>query len=285
MTAEAPYRPIVVGLDESVEGRFALNWAVDEAAGRGLPLRLLVVYGGPSTARQPHGREAVPAPAQDLLDKAIAAAGDRIGADRVTGVLIEGRPAQVLLDESDGAELIVVGSRPRSTLASIVLGSVSSAVAAHARCPVVVARQGSEFTEERVTVGVDGSTHSENALAFAFSEADVRGLPLDVVHCWQAVEMIDPAVWTGEMVEEHLSERQDWLDELVDRHRAGGRVSTSTHVVEGRAAVQLTERSRSTSLLVVGSRGHGGVAGLVMGSVSQSLLHHAHCPVAVVHER
>lgn len=287
MTNTQEVRPVVVGLDDSPEGRYALHWAIDEARTRGLPIRIVVAYVWPAPPPlSPDGRplDPPPAAAQDLLDKAVAAAGDQLGTDRVSGVLSDGRPARILLDESADADLLVVGSRARSTVASIVLGSVSSAVAAHASCPVIVARQGSDTAEQRILVGIDGSPHSEQALAFAFAEAELRGLPLDVVHCWQAVDMLDPAVWTDELVQRTVRERQEWLDEVVDRRRAEhSEVSVSTHVVEGRPAVQLSTRSRSATLLVVGSRGHGGVAGLLLGSVSQGALHHAHCAVGVVH--
>jgi len=97
--------------------------------------------------------------------------------------------------------------------------------------------------------------------------------------------MIDPAVWTDELVQRTVRERQDWLDELVGQRRTEHSVvSVSAHVIEGRPAVQLAARSRSATLLVVGSRGHGGIAGLLLGSVSQGVLHHAHCAVGVVHQ-
>jgi nucleotide-binding universal stress UspA family protein len=287
MTNAQEQQPVVVGLDASPEGQFALDWAIDEARNRGLPVRIVVAYDWPTPAPSARdGQPLDPPPAvQDLLDKAVATAGDRLGVDRVFGVLSDGRPARVLLDESSDADLVVVGSRARSTVASIVLGSVSSAVAAHASCPVIVARQGSDAAEQRIVVGVDGSPQAEQALEFAFAEAELRGLPLDVVHCWQAVEMIDPAVWTDELVQRTVRERQDWLDELVGQRRTEHSVvSVSAHVIEGRPAVQLAARSRSATLLVVGSRGHGGIAGLLLGSVSQGVLHHAHCAVGVVHQ-
>lgn len=288
MTNAQEQRPVVVGLDDSPGGQHALHWAVEEAQQRGLPIRIVVAYVWPAPPPVgDDGRPLRPPPsaAQDLLDKAVAHAGGQLGAERVSGVLIDGRPAHVLLDESAGAELLVVGSRARSTLASIVLGSVSGAVSAHASCPVIVARQADDSAEERIVVGADGSPHGEQALAFAFAEAERRELPLEVVHCWEMVEMIDPAVWTDELVERTVRERQEWLDGYVDERRGEyGKVQVTTHVLEGRPAVQLAARSRSATLVVVGSRGHGGVAGLLLGSVSQGLLHHAHCSVGVVHK-
>lgn len=279
-------RPIVVGVDTRPESRLALRWATREAAESGLPVRITTVYQQPLTlsAYVPLTMD-IPDDVQTAFDEAVAYVRDRLGPDRViaTSPFIAS-PAQVLVKESEDAELLVVGSRSRSTLASIALGSVSCAVAAHAKCPVVVVR-GSRADEapERVVVGVDGSEHSTLALDFAFEHAARQGWTLEVVYVWEPVGSVDPAAWTLERATgEREALRQELKERVAPYHAKYPDVTATCHVLEGRPATVLAAQSRSADLVVVGSRGHGGIAGLLLGSVSQGLLHHAQSTVIVV---
>jgi nucleotide-binding universal stress UspA family protein len=128
-----------------------------------------------------------------------------------------------------------------------------------------------------VVVGTDGSAESEEALAFGFEEAARTGQPLKVVYCWH------PQDQHAESIESTQGLLKNWLAEslapYLDKYPA---VRAQASVVEGRPTAQLVDMSATASLVVVGSRGRGGVAGLLLGSVSQSLLHHADSPVAIV---
>ncbi|WP_020574720.1 universal stress protein [Actinopolymorpha alba] len=270
-------RPIVVGVNATAESRFALEVAIGEARFRARPLRLVyaesLILGGERLPEE-----------SGILEAALDVAREQVGEGSVSGIVVNERPAPGILDQATGAELIVVGSRARSAIASVVLGSVSSAVAVEARCPVLVARPSREHSPlgPRVLVGVDGSELSSRAVAFAFEEASNRELPLVAVHCWQ-VDHPDAAQWDAELFAARRNEHLMWMSESI----AGFRdkypdVAVTTNVLEGRAAVLLTELSRGAELLVVGSRGRGGLRGMALGSVSQSLLHHAYCSVAVV---
>jgi nucleotide-binding universal stress UspA family protein len=280
-------RAVVVGVDASPGGQLALRWATAEAAKRELPMEVVVAYERPVTSLTPTITRAVEAPAstKQVYEAAVAFVADRLGSERVTGVFEAGRAAALLVERSAEAELLVVGSRSRSTLASVVLGSVSSAVAAHASCPVVVVR-GAPTDANRIVVGVDGSPESDHALAFAFEEAGLRGWSVDAIFGWQAMEAIDPAVWTSEKAEEDREGRRRELRERVlpyeQKHPA---VAVTTHVIEGQPAAVLAAASRTASLVVVGSRGRGGIAGLLLGSVSQGVLHHGHCAIAIARGR
>ncbi|GAB3430794.1 universal stress protein [Flindersiella endophytica] len=274
-------------MDTGPESQLALRWATDEAARRELPVHVVTAYEWPVASLNANAPVYFESPdeARRVFDEAVAFVRDRLGADRVTGSSpVSARPAEVLVRESVGAELLVVGSRCRSTMASVVLGSVSCAVAAHAKCPVVVVRnvRGTD-PQDRVVVGADGSERSELALEFGFEVAALHGWKLDVVYAWQPVEALDPATWTLEKAEAGRAARRKNLRERIEPYLAKyPAVDATTYVIEGRPNTVLYGQSRTARLIVVGTRGHGGVAGLLLGSVSQGLLHHAHCSVAVV---
>lgn len=282
-------RPVVIGVDRSAESQLALRWGVDEAIRRGLDARLVSVYPASHVSPVMIGLDVVDVDAasatetQRVLDKAVAYASDRLGGDRVTGTCLSGLPARELLAEGTDAELLVVGSRVRGTVWSVVMGSVSCAVAAHATCPVAVVRSFDGEGTKPILVGIDGSPSAEQALHFAFEEADLREVPLDVAHCWQQMDHIDPAVWLQTTTQEIRGQLSDWLGSTVAAvQEKYPRVVVRQHLLEGSAGLELTAKAKDAGLVVVGSRGHGGVAGLLVGSVSQNLLHHAPCTVVVV---
>jgi nucleotide-binding universal stress UspA family protein len=183
--------------------------------------------------------------------------------------------APALIERSREAEAVVVGHRGLSAPAEVVVGSVSSQVVARASGPVVVVRPLADGRADGpVVAGVDGSPGCVPALEFAFEEAAQRALPLLAVHVadesdgprWDAEELLDTAVdpWV---------EKYPWVDARRQVHSATAAEQT------------LVDLSGDASLVVVGSRGRGGFAGLLLGSVSQALVHHARGPIAVVHPR
>ncbi|GAB3430114.1 adenine nucleotide alpha hydrolase family protein [Flindersiella endophytica] len=312
-------RPLVVGVDPNPDSQLALRWAADEALRRDAPVRVVTAYersatslaaaavrpvgstgpAGALEAAQPvevvesmeaaESTESVESirSAREAFDDAVGYVRARIGADRVTGSFVSTRPAAALVEESLEAELVVVGSRSRSSLASVLLGSVSSAVAAHAASPVVVVRkERAGSSANRIVVGVDGSPESEAALAFAFEAADLRGAHLDVVYAWHPATLFGSRTWTMERVEtERESRRRELRDRVEPFHSKYPGVSAAAYVLEGRPATLLAKQSETARLMVVGSRGHGGINGLLLGSVSQALLYYAQSTVAVIRDR
>ncbi|GAB3430738.1 universal stress protein [Flindersiella endophytica] len=273
-------RSIVVGVDETWQSQLALVWACREAFERHRPLRIVRVYG--VTERLVGSRRfgplgAPPSSVRRQLEDAVAYAGDRMDSVEATGVLTCDRPARALLKESANAELVVVGAHR-------TMGSAAFRVAAHATCPVVVARQSlpGRYARPPIVVGVDGSERSEAAIGFAFEEADRQGLPLIAVHCWQ-VGPADRARWDAGARAETRARHIRWMAESLAGY--GDKfpdVELTSDVVTGPAARRLVGYTRGARLIVVGTRGHGGAAGALPGSVSQALLRRAHCPVAVV---
>ncbi|MGZ0153580.1 universal stress protein [Kribbella sp. WER1] len=271
---------ILVGVDGSPEAQLALRWALDAAERRGLPVRVLRAYQNDLDRWPVIGMAGyVPPPLQvepfqEELDEAVRIARNRLGRDRVSGVLMDLDPAHALLGEAGGAALVVVGTTSPNKMSAVLLGSVATAVTAKAPCPVVVVR-GDRRTGP-IVVGTDGSVDSEQALAFAFEEAAHTGAALEVVYCWPArTDFAESATDTEKLL-------QDWLAESVAPYREKyPAVKVHVAVLDGRPRTRLIALSETASLTVVGSRGRGGVKGLLLGSVSQSLLHHANSPVAI----
>ena len=272
---------ILVGVDDTPESQLALHWAVEAAEARGSAVRVVRAYLNELSRWPALGVEGyVPPPMpldkyQHELDDAVRYVRDRLGYKGGSGWLANSDPANAILIEAAQAEMVVLGTRSRNKMSAAVLGSVSTSVAAKAPCPVVVVR--GERRTGPVVVGTDGSPDSDEALTFGFEEAARSGNELTVVYCWQPqIQHAASAASTHQLL-------TNWLAEsLAPYQEKFPTVKVKASVLEGRASARLVELSTSASLVVVGSRGRGGVAGLLLGSVSQSLLHHADSPVAIV---
>ncbi|MDA8385206.1 MAG: universal stress protein [Actinomycetota bacterium] len=134
----------------------------------------------------------------------------------------------------------------------------------------------------RVVVGIDGSAASEEALAWAADESRVRGAVLEIDHVWSL-----PNLGYGGFVaqiDDFEKDAKELLEKVTDRARKNHPdLTIESNLLEGPPAPALIVRGKRADLLVVGSRGHGGFTGLMLGSVSQQLVHHAEFPIVVVH--
>ncbi|MEU1981832.1 universal stress protein [Nocardia sp. NPDC019395] len=286
--AEEIGTPIVVGVDGSLPSLRAAAWAGLEARLRGQTLHLLTSCALPPRSGASVLDEAeiewLRANGEWVLDEAVravrATAGDSVPiTTEVTFELI----TPTLLDRSASAAMLAVGRRGRGGIAPTVIGSLSSAVTAHAQCPVAVV-SGQSGTDpvsrtKPVAVGVDGSPHSLVALESAFAEASRRGVGLVAVHAWSDTSGIEiPA------------DRRPTDEALLGGWMAGpaGRypqVEIERVVRTDAPARTLTVESAWAQLLVVGRRGRGGVPGTVLGATTVTLLYAAECPLMVVHGR
>lgn len=154
-------------------------------------------------------------------------------------------------------------------------------------------------TVATIVVGVDGSPESKKALRWALDEARLRGAGIEVVHIHQSASVWFPygdtlAVSMTEAIAAEYEEAQraageqakELVDTMIDELGDTGGVRVEPVLVaDANPASTLVERSREADLLVVGSRGRGGFAGLLLGSVSQQVASHAHCPVVIVSDR
>lgn len=281
---------MVVGVDESAGTEAALQWAADDASARKAPVRLVCAYrhesannhvpsylDGAEVEFQQPGQVA-----QRLITDAIEQVTAIYPGAQTEGEAVDGDPVRVLVDESAHASVVVLGSRRLSALSSSVLGSVGGGVAARAESPVVVVRGPAGRPEEgaAVVVGVDGTEATEQILEFGFEHASRHGVPLRAILCWRP-DRLAAMKWRSEppppaRVEAWLSEAlAGWREKYpnVDVHEGVIR----EHPVGGLVASSLSQH-----LLVVGNRGHHALSGTLLGSVSQGVLHHANCPVAVL---
>jgi nucleotide-binding universal stress UspA family protein len=285
---------VVVGVDGSEHSLVALDLAADEATRRHEPLRIVTGFLWPLFA------PAAPVPGAAVTDDAIGAAdrmltdaAERIGRTHlgldVTTEVVMGGPAAVLVGESQRASLVVVGNRGHGGFTSLLAGSVATQLATHARCPVIVVRPGSAVdaaTTHPVVVGVDGHERTEPAIEFAFEEAASRGVSLTAVNVWaepprSGSDLFKPIAYDYD--EARKTAARELAESLAGFQEKYPDVPVFRELICGLDAAQHLQRATAEAgLVVVGSRGRGELGGLLLGSVGQTLVHHAHCPVAIV---
>jgi nucleotide-binding universal stress UspA family protein len=267
----------------------AARWAAAEAARRGCGLRLVAAVAstlfrpiGVPQLGQEYQRRVWERAAEEHLTAAVATAREVAPTVDVQREVRGGEAPIVLRSESERAALMVLGSRGRGGFTGLLLGSVAISAAAHADCPVVVVRR-APVPDGPVVVGIDGrGGQDEPAIVFAFEEAALRGVPLVAVHTWSG-PVLDPFLVPTLDPKAVLAEEEQLLDERTAAWRGKyANVEVRLGVAFDGAARELVDRSQEAGLVVVGSRGLGPARGLTLGSVSQAVLHHAACPVAVV---
>ncbi|MFC5286736.1 universal stress protein [Actinokineospora guangxiensis] len=287
--------PVVVGADGSESSLAAVEWAAGYARARRVDLRIVHAFIWPQLAvplgPADHGDSGggLRNDARRVLAEAVHRAVDAVRGVQVSGAMPETAPVPALLRECGNASLVVVGSRGLGGFSGLLLGSTAVQLAAHAPVPVVIVREGEPGVRAAargdVVVGVDGSARSIEAVAFAFAEAQRLGTGLLAVSV-SPPGMVD-TVPVGVLLADDddpeparaLSETMaGWAEKYPE-------VPVRRAVARGNPARTLTDLAADAPMLVVGSRGAGGFRGLLLGSVSQGVLHHARCPVAIVRPR
>lgn len=304
---------IVVGVDGSDHGQCALVWAAREAERRRRPLHIVTAYSVPIFAAS--GLDGGYATVDDSVIREGAEAIVKQALDKVSGYTIDvdasvenGDASGVLLEMSESAKLLVFGTRGRGGFVGRLLGSVSSALPAHAKCPTVTvplicsdrlgettedkrikaeqARSGHQPVENVVVVGVDGSEQARVAVLEAASQAERLGATLRVVCAvpqysgslaWVPAPMDRKALFADIRVQ--LDAGMAWLKSHFPH------LPVESELKDGSPVDVLVEASRHVELIVVGTRGRGGFTGMLLGSTSDGVLHHAKGPVLVVPDR
>ncbi|GAA2357294.1 universal stress protein [Dactylosporangium salmoneum] len=282
---------VVVGVDGSPNGLAAVEWAAADASRRQRPLRIVHAFAWPAMFPPvpPHlYEEAKRESTERVLGAAVSRARD-VAPDLDIGTEVPAEQAAAALIAASGhATAVVVGNRGLGGFSGLLAGSVGVELAAHAACPVVIVRHTVRLPgpeTDRVLVGVDGSHDAERALQFAFEQASFRRAGLTAVLAYRWPEStgpgdIVPLVYDEDSLRD--DERRALAESMAGWAEKYPDVGLRTVVVHGRPAAVLTDLSAGAELLVVGSRGRGGFAGLLLGSVSQAVIRHAACPVAIV---
>jgi nucleotide-binding universal stress UspA family protein len=287
---------IVVGVDGSAASDAAIRWATREAILRDELITLLhvvapVIASPPEGPMQANFAKWQKESAQDVIEQARKTLCAEVGEappEVRAGVLYpqDSHVVSTLIDASKQARMVVAGSCGMGAVDPLPMGSVSTGLVHHAHCPVAVIR-GEESSAANqnagVLVGIDGSPASEVATAWAFDEASRQGLPLVALHAWSDVEgfPIPDMDWRKyeSQGEKALTERLAGWQEKYPNVRVQRRLEWD------QAARWLIEESEHAQLVVVGSHGRGGFAGMPLGSVGTAVAQSAKVPVVVVRTR
>jgi nucleotide-binding universal stress UspA family protein len=247
-------------------------------------------------------RQSIARAAETEVERLGKEAGQGQNAD-ITWEVVEGHPAEVLVRVAEGAGALVVGSRGNGGVAGVLLGSASQHVVAHARCPgiLIPAPAGETVPTStipaahthdpfgRIVVGVDGSDGSRAALAWAVKEARLRRAAVHAVIAWEPIT--GPGATNGWAIgrggpsgdsDPGLATATVEVTRLANEAVKGSDVKITGAAVEGHPAQVLVQCGEGAAALVVGSRGHGGFVGALLGSVSQHVVAHARCPVVLI---
>ena len=281
-----PRGAVVVGYNGKKHSRAALAWGAEEAARRDAPLLVLfaanypgmTVEPGPGLLeRNPGALEA----AGEVTARGVSEALEAHPGLRIAGATEVTSPSQALIKASNGAALVVLGSRGHGRVLGALLGSVAFAVAARASCPVIVVKDEAVDLpvgpEHRVVVGADGSAEAAAAVDFAAVRAAAASAALEVITCTggHQVEDID---------ERELRASADRIaeaaaDRVRETHPA---LTVTTRVEDCPPELTLVDASADAGMVVVGTRGRGAFEGMVLGSVSHAVIHGAGCTAAVL---
>ncbi len=277
--------PLLVAYDGSVDARRAVTWTAHESLRTGVPVHVLAVneilqpaWGGVGGMVVTQGYVLDSSALLEEAEKALVAEG-------VTEVTTEQRTGPVvpeLVQASASASALVVGSQGHGAVGEALLGSVSHHLARHATCPVVVVREPRDPDARRIIVGIDGSRPGTAALEYACRRAEATGETVVAIHAFH-VRAPSTDVWAAAPRSVDTAERERLLAESVAGMREDHPdVRVEQEVVSVEPGRCLVDASASASLVVVGSRGLGYFSGLLLGSVSQAVLHRATCSVMVV---
>jgi len=290
----ATHGAVVAGIDGSASAVRAAAWAGTEALRRGRPLRLVQVYALPqvhapiAVGTHEQVRAGLAERAEGWLAEARTAVLAESPGLEISTAAREWSPVAALIQESQHADLVVLGSRGLGGFTGLLVGSTAVSVVAHAHCPIVVVRgrmpQDPPPVAGPVIVGADGSSDSDGALAFACEEARLRGVGLTVVHTWSDIVadgVLRPRP-SQDDTEIEPAERARLADQMSPWREKFPDLTINLDVTRGRPVRTLLERAEHAQLIVVGCRGRGGFTGMLLGSTSQALIVHSPCPVAVV---
>lgn len=290
MTTRAPR--LLVGVDGTEGSVEALRWAAHEAARRSAPLHVMTcaelpvaveagLIGGGATGSAMDSLVAE----QEAVNQGAVNLVRSFGLDvEVSGDTVLGAPAYALVGAAHPDDIIVIGATSHPGRLTEVLGSVATVIAHRAHCPVVVVH-GTDRRDAklgRIAVGVDGSVCGDQALVWAAEEAQRCGAELLLVHGW-TYPYQGPRNGASEARDDMKLDAMRMLEACSKRVKdRAPELRVHSIISEQSPAKAIIDAGKEADLLVVGSRGHGGFAALLLGSVSRTVLQHSAVPVVVV---
>lgn len=281
--SDLPRRLVVVGADGSALSLDAAAWAAREAGVRDLPL--LVVHAhiwpllnvpaifaglGPADGLREY--------AEQVVEEAVKVAKAVAPELHIQTLIETSFPLPLLVELSNLASFVVVGSRGLGPLGGLLAGSTATDLIARAHCPVVITHglPGNSEDTRPVVLGIDGSPENSPAVGVALDVAATHRRSVLAVYVVQSPANPEGGETTGAAATDVLRRGlSGWTDKYPD-------VTVEQRVVPGHPGGVLSELSRGASVTVVGSRGRGGFKGMLLGSVSQTLCHYVHSPLIVV---
>ncbi len=277
----APTGPVVCGYDGSRDARRAVGWAASWARDHGATLQ--IISADRAVGRVVAFDETARANVEGAMRNQLAEYTH--GVDTTYRVIADS-PVGALIEAGRGASAIVVGSRGLTAREDFAMGSTSAGVVEHATCPVIVITPRTPETPAAgpVVLAADGSAANDPAAAFAFAEAERRGVGVRAVHTVEVPKLPGASLFDLDTLAENVlaEDEKQVLEALAPHDARHPGVELELILVVGEPAVTIAEESTDAALLVTGSRGHGGFAGMLLGSVSRRLLQTAPCAVAVV---
>lgn len=289
MTEQLPRDAIVVGVDSSADSNLALDWALNLARHTHQPVHAVHVQPFPpvTVTQDERGGQRWAESSRGIVTAAVLRGRETHGVPMSGQSLedVDSDPGEALVELCRGASMLVVGARGHGAVGGLLAGSVSQYAARHATCPVVAVRPAHDRDARRVVVGVDFTPEADEAIGFAFQLASDLRVDLTAIHTWHAASLHGagtrvlpmPADVGTDVHDQH----QRLADDLALWQQKFPAVPLTVEAIPGHAAAVLVDASEHAGIVVVGSRQRQTVTGALLGSVSEKVLHHAHCPVVV----
>ncbi len=278
---------ILLATDGSEDAELAATTAVGVARGTASELHVVHTYRTvPSVHFDALVRQEMEREAQGILDEQVKQI-EGLGGSVAQARLSEGGAGEEIaaLAEEIGAGLIAVGSRGRGRIRRLLMGSVSDAVVRHAHCPVIVVRWKLVVFPAKILLATEGSEEATLAVRTAADLSEKTGSELHVVHVGEVTLGYHPERH-GYRIQYERGEKEarELLETQVEGVKAAAATVAQAHLRMGKADehIVVLAEELGVDLVVMGSRGVGGVKRALMGSVSDSVVRHAHCPVLVV---
>ncbi|MFI0355277.1 universal stress protein [Actinomadura sp. 9N407] len=277
-------KPVVVGTDGSEHAGRAVAWAADEAALRGLPLR--IVHSVDMPGRMTQDMEVVLSEAgQGVLDEARREVLARQPSVQVTTEVLSGAMSQALREQAGDAFEIVLGHRGRGGFRGLLLGSTARRVAGRVAGPVVIVRGRVEAVFGEIVAGVDPFEDEPGALEYAFEAAVARKAAIRAIHAFQIADTLLPLTPTVSTEEVASLAREELAKAVAPWREKFPQVTVTEQVIQAHPVEALVNESETADLLVLGAHGHTALGGWLVGSTTHGAFEHAHCPIVAVRPR